>query len=94
MSVLLVLRKRVKCQGMDRTGKLVRKNRVDDAMAVDSRFAFELLRHNINTEVGFSSRLVTGMTDMLMRLIDHFQMQWGKCEFEFRFDCVFYSHEQ
>ena len=59
---------------MDRTGKLIGKNFVDDPVTINPPFAFEAIRHNIDTEVGFSFRLVPGMSRVKMRLIDHFQM--------------------
>lgn len=59
---------------MNGTGKFFGKNRVDHTMPVDSPFAFEQVGHNIDTEVGVSARPMPVVANMLMRLIDHFQM--------------------
>ena len=81
-------------QGMHRSGQFLGENLVHQPVAVDSAFAFEPIRHNIDTKVGFTLRPVPRMPGMKMRFIDHFQALRCEGRCQFRFDCVFYGHDQ
>jgi hypothetical protein len=65
-------------QRVNRSGQFLGKNSIHQAMSVDSAFAFEAIRHNIDTKVGFTLRPVSGMTGVKMRFIDNFQARWRK----------------
>src|SRR5215472_9858726 len=63
---------------MDAALKLVRQRFVHHAVAFDAGLSPEGLRHDMNTEVGFSSRPRTCMPGMLVRLVDDIEMNGRK----------------
>jgi hypothetical protein len=58
---------------MHAAGQFSRKNFVNHAMARDSALPTEGFRYDIDMEVGFAARPVSGMAFMAVRFIDDFQ---------------------
>jgi len=64
------------CQRMHAAGKLAGKSCIDHAVALNPALPLERVRHDIDPEVGFPARPVTGVPLMLVRLVDDAHALW------------------
>ena len=62
-------RARMDGQRVHAGGELIRKNRVDHAMAFDPGLTFERLRHDIEPEVSLPAGLMPGMAFVSVRFV-------------------------
>ncbi len=51
---------------MHAAGELIRKRRIDHAVALDPIFPPERLRHDVDPEMGFAARPASGVAGVLM----------------------------
>jgi hypothetical protein len=63
---------------VDTRFELVGEGVVNHAMARDPALPLERVSHNINPEMRFSARPMSGVTFMLMRFVEHLQASRSK----------------
>ena len=79
-------------QGVNSAGKFACQRGIDHAMAFDAALPSERFRHNIDSEVGFSTRTMTGVPDMPVRFVLDAQTLGGEGFGQFLLDQVLNRH--
>src|SRR5580704_9277361 len=79
-------------QCVDTARKLARQRRVDHAVALDPALSAEGFRHDIESEMGFAARPVSGMALMVMGFILDAQALRRKSRRQFCRDNIVHSH--
>src|SRR5580704_18972903 len=85
-------RLRMDRQRVDTALKLARQRRVDHAMALDPALSAEGFRHDIESEMGFAARPVSGMALVVMGFIFDAQTLRRESRRQLRRDDIVHGH--